>query len=123
MINIQSKSKSIDDYLLFSSIQYYFVPLLYALQFYLVSKYENPFIFVWIAYSFIPILDQLVKIDIRNPTKEEMKKLDEDVSFKLPLYVSLFCDWFFTYWYLNFICTHELSYFKLFGFCFIFKTH
>ena len=47
-------------------------------------------------FIILPIMDEFLEYDYRNPTKEEEKKLEKDLRFKLPLYICVFCDWFLT---------------------------
>jgi alkane 1-monooxygenase len=53
---------------------------------------------------------ELFSADLRNVTKEEANLLESQLRFKLPLYITVFCDWFFTLFILNFITTQDLGY-------------
>ena len=64
---------------------------------------------VTIVFFVLPILDEYVEYDLRNPTKEEEKKLEHDIRFKIPLYISVFTDWFLTYKVISLLLTKEIS--------------
>ena len=90
-----------DDYLLFTTFQYYCNPFLYLLAYLCIKNFENPFVTIWITYSFIPLLDEVISMDVRNPTKAEEKILENQLRFKLPIYISLVVDWIFRVFVLN----------------------
>ena len=105
-----------DDYLLFTTFQYYSVPFLYLVAYFFIKNYDNPFVSIWIAYSFIPLLDEVISMDVRNPTKTEEKILENQLRFKLPIYISLVIDWVFTIFVLNTIANNEFNLFKFIGY-------
>lgn len=61
----------IDDFLLFSSYQYYTIPFLYLLAMRLVWYFESAWVAIWVVYTLIPFLDEFFTLDLRNPTKSE----------------------------------------------------
>ncbi|EAR84610.1 fatty acid desaturase (macronuclear) [Tetrahymena thermophila SB210] len=107
--------------LLFSSLQYYFVPLMYILAFVSILYLRTGYLFVFLFYSFIPLLDEFCSYDIRNPTKEEAKQLTGKIHFKIPLYLAVVFDWLFTFWCVYFIAANkdEISLFNQFGIIFV----
>lgn len=108
--------KIFGDKLLCSSFQYYSVPLLYVATVASIKYYDNPYFMIWFIYAFVPFMDEVLSLDLRNPTKEESKAMENELRFKLPLYSSLFSDWFSTYFLLNYIASHpDLSLFKFVG--------
>ena len=64
---------------------------------------------VWLVYACVPLMDEILAVDHRNATKEESKLMENVLRFKLPLYITLFFDWFFTVFLLNFITTQDLG--------------
>lgn len=61
---------------------------------------------IWFIYSLVPFMDEFLALDLRNPTKEESKSLEKELRFKLPLYITLFVDWFSTVFLLNYVTTN-----------------
>lgn len=112
-------NKYFGESLIHSSFQYYCVIFLYVLAFITIKYFDNPYFVIWVAYSFIPLLDELLTLDVRNPTKSEVKQLENDLRFKLPLYISLFVDWMFSIFILNHAVSHEFSLFKFIGYILI----
>lgn len=84
------------DSLLNYSFQYYFIPLLYLISYLLILNQISVMYLVSFVFFFIPLMDEICDIDLRNPTKEEERELETQLRFKLPLYVCVFCDWLFT---------------------------
>lgn len=62
-----------DNYLLFSTFQYYVVPYLFFFTIYVTEKTGSPWIAIWIVFTLIPLLDEFFTLDVRNPTPEESK--------------------------------------------------
>jgi len=85
----------IDTSLLHSSWQYYICPLFYL--FFIWNQVVNhaPLFQIWIVMVLYPFLDCILPFDNRNPSKEEIKQLDNQLKFKLPLYVFVGIDWFY----------------------------
>lgn len=102
---ITKQGTSIEEFFLKSTFQYYTVPFIYIVALCLVQYFENPWVAIWLIYTFIPILDEVFTMDLRNPTKEESKVLESQLRFKLPLYVCVFLDWFNCIWMLNYLTT------------------
>ena len=106
--------KYFGDSLLFTSFQYYTVVVLYGFSFYAIKYYHNPFFMIWLVYACVPLLDEVLSLDLRNPTREESKIMENELRFKLPLYITIFCDWFFTFLLLNFVTTQDIGIVELF---------
>ena len=103
-----------DDNFVTYSFQYYFIVFVYGL--FLVScHYKNPFLVIWFLYGILPILDHFIKIEARNPTREEQKKISRDLRFKIPVYLSVLFDWVFLIWGLREIFTNTNGYFYSLG--------
>ena len=113
-------SKYFGDSLLFSTWQYYAIVGLYLLSLFTIKYYDNPYFFIWFVYSFVPLMDEFLSMDIRNPTKEESKQMECQLRFKLPLYVTLFTDWLMTLFLLNYVTTKpDLNLFQYVGCLFV----
>lgn len=95
--------------LLFSSFQYYTIVALYVISFYFLKYYHNPFFTIWLIYACVPIFDELFSLDLRNPTRKEAQIMENQLRFKLPLYITLFFDWFFTLFLLNYVTSQPLT--------------
>ncbi|CAD8211352.1 unnamed protein product [Paramecium octaurelia] len=108
-----------DDSLLFSSYQYYTVPFLYTMAIILISYFENAWIAIWIVYTLIPFLDEFFSLDLRNPSKDEQNKLEQEMRFKLPLYVCVIFDWISLIWMINFLLNNEIQIFNKLGIIFL----
>ncbi len=108
--------KYFGDTLLFSTFQYYSIVVLYIFSVISIKQFDNPYLMIWFTYSSVPFLDEVLSMDLRNPTKEESKMMEKDLRFKLPLYITLFVDWLFTIYLLNYVSTnHDLGLFKFVG--------
>lgn len=105
-----------EDFLLCSTIQYYSIFVFYIISFYMIKYYDNPFFAIWVFYSLIPLLDEIFSLDLRNPTKEEEKKLENNLFFKFPLYLTVIMDWIFTFWSLNYCINQDFNLFKFIGY-------
>lgn len=69
------------DSMLFSSLPYYV--LLFVMVFG-ISIYEltrNPYLLLFIIYGLIPLVDELVTLDTRNPTSEEARAMADQFKF------------------------------------------
>ena len=62
-------------FLLTSHIPYYINSVLVLVHLYVTEYYQQPFIFLWLTYSVIPMIDQFIPDDNVNPTPEEAKVL------------------------------------------------
>ena len=102
--------------LIYSSFQYYFILLIYFVGIYFIKYYDNPFFSFWFLFSFVPFLDEITFIDVRNPTKEEQKMLENQLRFKLPLYITLFMDWFFTVFLMNHFINQDFNLYSFLGY-------
>eukprot|EP01016_Furgasonia_blochmanni_P043315 TRINITY_DN585_c0_g2_i1.p1 TRINITY_DN585_c0_g2~~TRINITY_DN585_c0_g2_i1.p1 ORF type:complete len:479 (-),score=167.72 TRINITY_DN585_c0_g2_i1:439-1875(-) len=105
--------------LLFFSFQYYMLPALITGSFYTLKYLHNPYIMLVIFYVGLPLLDIFLPPDLRNPTKEEQKKLEKDIRFRIPLYICIILEWIFCFWTVNFVLTTELDVFTIIGSIFL----
>jgi len=104
-----SLTKYFGESLIYSSFQYYVVVFLYISAFCAIKYFNNPYFMIWLIYACVPLLDEILSLDLRNATKQEAKVMENDLRFKLPLYITLFFDWFFTIFLLNYITTTDLN--------------
>eukprot|EP01017_Pseudomicrothorax_dubius_P049580 TRINITY_DN923_c0_g1_i1.p1 TRINITY_DN923_c0_g1~~TRINITY_DN923_c0_g1_i1.p1 ORF type:complete len:414 (-),score=87.93 TRINITY_DN923_c0_g1_i1:458-1699(-) len=95
------------DDLLFHSFQYYLTGFLEVLFIFSVRYLENPFILCWLAFAGIPLLDFLTPPDIRNPSKEEARRLSKELRFKIPVYVAVLVDWITEFWVINWLIQND----------------
>lgn len=58
-------------------------------------------ILLTVVFFMFPLLDEFFELDVKNPTPEEQKELEKKLKFKLPLYISVFCEIILTYHILN----------------------
>lgn len=93
------------------------MPLFYLLGFLSKDTGGNAWIIIVIAFVLVPLCDQLLLHDLRNPTKEEEAKLSKDMKFKLPLYTCVFLDWFITFSAIDQVVEngHKLSIINIIG--------
>ena len=104
--------------LLYSTLPYY--SLLYliitGIGFYELTR--NPYISLFMTYTLIPIIDEMITLDTRNPTYEEAKTMAEQIKYEIPLYLTILVDWGVFFYALNQYSTIELnfsSFFMLLG--------
>jgi alkane 1-monooxygenase len=88
------------------------MPALYAITFYLLYAGISPMYLVTFIFFCLPICDEYFEFDMRNPTKEEEKKLQNDIRFKFPLYISVFLDWFLTIFGIKLLLTRDYNLFN-----------
>ena len=75
-----------------STLPYYILIVVEVLT--VVGGMKNCFFFIFIVYGALPLLDEICTLDERNPSKEEVENLRKnDLTFKLPLYVTIALDW------------------------------
>lgn len=99
------KEDSLVDY----TFPYYMIIFLYFI-FTMCCHFKNPFIVIWFLYGILPLLDHYIKLDIRNPTREEQKKLNREIRFKIPIYLTVLFDWIFLIWGIKEIFTNTNGY-------------
>ena len=110
----ERKNKSFD--LFYSSLQYYTFFLSQHVSFIICLEYfKNPFITIWMSFGLMPLFDQFLELDIRNPSKEEKKIMKNDFRFKLPLYVTAIFGWVVFYYGMNKLFYGDFNYFCKFG--------
>lgn len=62
----------------------------------------DAFLFIVIIYAVLPLMDELLSMDWRNPTVEERRKLEsDDIYFKVAVYIAALCDWFLFFKVMN----------------------
>ena len=66
------------DSLLDWSIQYYSIPLLYSIVYYLLYQGISPMYLITFIFFILPFCDEYFEYDMRNPTREEEKRLEND---------------------------------------------
>lgn len=66
---------------------YFAGPALFLFTLLLQLVYSNIFIFIWIGYVLVPILDYLLPLDTKNiNSKAKMQAFRTDLRFLIPLY-------------------------------------
>ena len=84
------------------------------------------YIFLFIIYAVLPLLDEFFSLDQRNPTKEEREELEKnDFYFKLALYATVVLDWVIFFQVMNLFSEIEITLWttiSLLGFIFIFSN-
>lgn len=105
-------STKLDTFLLNSSLQYYIIPVLILYFTYSITTYQNPCFLLWVIHVLFPLLDYLLPLDQRNPTKAEQNTIENQHRFKFPLYLAVILDWcalfYVQHWY--FYNAYRLSY-------------
>lgn len=106
----------IETSLLHSSWQYYIPILFFCIFAWTLFEKNSPCFQIWVRQVIFPLFDVILPLDNRNPTKEEMKKLESQLKFRFPLYLRLILDWFFVlyaqHWFYE---NHEsMSYLQIF---------
>ena len=61
--------------LLHSSAPYYILLLVMTVGISLYELTQNPYILLLIIYAVIPVVDEMITLDTRNPTYEEAKTM------------------------------------------------
>lgn len=115
-INFLMFTDKIETFLLSSTFQYYLNPFLILFFTYQVTTFQYPCFQLWLLHVFFPLMDCLLPLDNRNPSKNEIKSLENKLSFKLPLYLSVILDWLSLFYLQSwfFYHKHELSYLQIF---------
>jgi alkane 1-monooxygenase len=72
---------------------YYLTSFLYIINLYFTHVYKNSFTLVFLVYGILPIAENYISFDIKNPTKQEQKILRKQFRWKIPLYMSIVLDW------------------------------
>lgn len=91
-------SARIETYLLHSTWQYYIPCFFFSFFCWTLFVKNMPCFQIWIQHVIFPLMDVLLPLDNRNPSKEEMKKLENQLKFKFPLYLNLVIDWFYVFY-------------------------
>ncbi len=76
---------------------------------------QNKDYFIYKISNFIFII---IKIsNKRNPSQEEIRKLENQLKFKIPLYTSVFTDWIASFWLIGYLMEHhsEMGVLKVLG--------
>jgi alkane 1-monooxygenase len=75
-----------------STVPYYILAAITFAGFFSLSSHA--FVFIAIIYSILPLLDEFVSMDWKNPTRQERQSLeDNNFWFKFVLYVTAILDW------------------------------
>jgi alkane 1-monooxygenase len=75
----------------------------------MTEYYNQPYFVIWVIYSLIPFLDQIVPPDNTNPTPEEEKLLKSQWKWKIPIYLFIFMEWVTLLWSFSYISRNDLS--------------
>lgn len=80
------------DSLLHNTFPYYLLPFLIIAGHF--GTNQNVFLFIFIVYTVLPLLDEFLSFDFRNPNEQERKSLEKrDFFFRLVLYITIIADW------------------------------
>lgn len=100
------------DSLLMSSVPYYILPALIVLAVFFIETYS--FIIIAIIYSVLPLLDEVISMDWRNPNKQERQLLEEnDIQFKTVIYLTGVVDWILFFKMMNVFAQYEFTPFSI----------
>mmetsp|Transcript_32611 Transcript_32611/g.29472 ORF Transcript_32611/g.29472 Transcript_32611/m.29472 type:complete len:116 (-) Transcript_32611:1002-1349(-) len=92
-------------YLLFSTLPYYTLLFSYYLSYMVLKDLQNPFYIAILIYVFFPLADLAFTHDWLSPDREQIKALEKDIFFKIPLYMNIFADWALNIWVLHQVST------------------
>jgi alkane 1-monooxygenase len=88
---------------------YYLNTVLLLFSIYLSEVHHRPFLGIWIVFSIIPIIDQILPDDNFNPTPEQEKVLSQQTRWKIPVFLFVFMEWVHLFWVLSKIARFDLS--------------
>jgi alkane 1-monooxygenase len=88
---------------------YYLNTAILLFSMYLSEVHHRPFLGLWIVFSIIPILDQILPDDNCNPTPEQEKVLSQQTRWKIPVFLFVFMEWVHLFWVLSKIARFDLS--------------
>lgn len=88
---------------------YYIVPFLQILT---ITLIETPWIVLWSIYVVIPILDEVLPLDYKTP--KLTKELENNIAYKLPLYLVVVLDWCLMFVVLNHLTFNTVSLFDVY---------
>ncbi len=78
---------------------------------------HHAFIFIIIVYSILPLADEFLSLDWKNPTREErIKLMENDLWFKSVLYFTAIADWVLFFRMMNIFVTYEFTPFTILNF-------
>jgi hypothetical protein len=98
--------------LLMTSFPYYLLALITIAGYFFIENHS--FIFIFVIYALLPILDEIISLDWRNPTAEERIKLIEDnFWFKFVLYFTALCDWILFFKMIDLFANNEITPFSI----------
>ena len=83
---------------IYNPLPYYSIVFLYTLFYIFCTYFHNPFITLWIVFGLLPLLDQLLSMDLVNPKKEQQREMKNLTRFKVPLVLTIMLDWVFLFW-------------------------
>ena len=70
--------------------------------------WEHAWLATFLIYIIVPLCDEVFKLDEKNPSEEQRKKLEkEDFLFQLCLYIPVIYDWFMFFRALNYMAHLE----------------
>lgn len=82
--------------------------------------------FIFIVYTGLPLLDEFLSFDVRNPNQEETKNLQKrDFYFRLVLYITIISDWLLFFKVMIMFAELEINFFSIIrtvAFIFIFSN-
>ena len=78
---------------LYSSLPYYGTIIIYIMGLIAFECFSNNWFAIFVIFGLLPVLDFLVPKDWLNPTKQQERELENKISFKIPLYLTILFDW------------------------------
>ena len=95
----------------------YLIPLIMEFIYYQFLLFEHAWLGVLIIYSLFPLLDELFKLDLKNPNERQRKELEKnDLYFLVCLYVPTILDWYFFFRVLDHIAHFEATTWSMYNF-------
>lgn len=92
-----------------SHLPYYLNSGILALFIYVTEYYHQPFVLLWIIYTLIPLIDQIIPPDNVNPTPEEEKILKKQWKWRVPIYLFIFMEWVVLFWSFSYVTRYDIS--------------
>jgi hypothetical protein len=66
----------------------------------------NLFILLWVLYVLFPVLDLILPKDYFNPSPKQVRALEKDSRFLIPLYITFIQDWLILFYACHLIKTN-----------------
>lgn len=98
-----------------TSFPYYLLALIMIFGIFAIE--QHAFVFIVVIYSILPILDETLSMDWRNPTLEERLKLEQNnFLFKAALYFTVIINWILFFKMMNLFANYEFTPYTILNF-------